>query len=253
MSLDHDKRPSETPVVRASRAKFGKTLLGGFQVIYLCPKCKQELTTKNNAVMAGDTCPHCNAAFVFDEQIKQAFAALLAEKVSREESKRAEQAEKERIREEKKQEQERLASESEELHQQEVEQAMIHVDVSKQDSAEEFRATKSGKSQNTDRLVQYAKWLRSFAWANVVVSLLAILPMLVVTGKLLGPSDRCPPYAYELLGTWLGIFGTCGQLAIGGFVVSELIKLSIRTAQAVEDTAGVLQKTVNSRKSASIT
>ena len=95
---------NETVVVRASRANFGKTLLGGFQVTYRCPRCKQELITKNDAIAAGDTCPHCQASFAFDDKIKEAFAALVAEKQSRE-------AEKERIREAKKIEQARLAAE----------------------------------------------------------------------------------------------------------------------------------------------
>lgn len=109
--------------MRASRAKFGKTLLGGFQVIYRCPHCKQELTTKNDAVMKGDSCPHCNVDFVFDVQIQGAFADLVAKKASREESKQAEQAEKERIRDARRQEEARLAAESEEQHQREIEQA----------------------------------------------------------------------------------------------------------------------------------
>ena len=95
---------NEKSVVRASRAKFGKTLLGGFQVAYRCPRCKQELITNNNAIAAGDTCPHCQASLTFDDQIKEAFTALLAEKQSRE-------AVKERIKEAKKSAQAHWAAE----------------------------------------------------------------------------------------------------------------------------------------------
>jgi uncharacterized Zn finger protein (UPF0148 family) len=103
---------SDKLVVPASRAKFGKTLLGGFQVVYPCPRCGQELTTKNEAVATGDNCPICQATFVFDEPIREAFVALVREKKEREQRKLAAETEKEKLREARKQEQVRAAAEA---------------------------------------------------------------------------------------------------------------------------------------------
>lgn len=86
-------------VVPASVAKFGKTLLGGFNVDYPCPRCRQPLTTKNEAVLSGDHCPHCKTSFVFDAPIRQAVSQFLAEKQIAEQKKQVQEAEKQAARE----------------------------------------------------------------------------------------------------------------------------------------------------------
>jgi hypothetical protein len=88
---------NEKLVVKAKRAKLGKTLLGGLQVVYPCPRCKDELTTKND-VSLGDTCPSCKASFEFESEIKDVFAKFEAQKKQQAEAQAAAQAEKERIR-----------------------------------------------------------------------------------------------------------------------------------------------------------
>jgi hypothetical protein len=89
--------PDDKLVVHASDAKFSKSLMGAFQVAYPCPRCTQELMTKNEALMTGDCCPHCKVSFVFDDRIQQAFAVLLAEKRSKEERKLADKTAKEKL------------------------------------------------------------------------------------------------------------------------------------------------------------
>jgi len=93
--------PNEKPLISAARSKFGKTLLGGFQVVYLCPGCNQELTSKDDAILADDTCPSCKTTFGFDPTITQAFTSFITEKRDRDAKRLAAEAEKETRRREK--------------------------------------------------------------------------------------------------------------------------------------------------------
>jgi len=67
-------------VVQAVDARWEKKSLGGvvfnkpgLVVTYPCPRCKASLKSKGEIVAAGDSCPNCQAAYDFDEKIKQAY------------------------------------------------------------------------------------------------------------------------------------------------------------------------------------
>jgi hypothetical protein len=98
MGKDDPKHSAEVPVVKASNAKFGKSVVG-FAVSYRCPKCKDSLTSWNKAVETGEVCPQCSTFFVFDDAIRSQFSAIEAQKQAKKDRKEAEQAEKERLRE----------------------------------------------------------------------------------------------------------------------------------------------------------
>jgi uncharacterized Zn finger protein (UPF0148 family) len=82
-------------IVSASQAKFGKTLLGAFEVAYRCPKCKAELKSKGLPIVDGDSCPNCQSAFEFDLPIKEAFASFQQTIADRAEEKRLAKLQKE--------------------------------------------------------------------------------------------------------------------------------------------------------------
>ena len=100
---------NEKLVVKAKQAKLGRTLLGGVQVVYPCPRCRDELITKND-VSLGDTCPRCKTSFEFEDEIKGVFAKFEAQKKQQAEAQAAAQAEKEKIRQAKQEERARLAA-----------------------------------------------------------------------------------------------------------------------------------------------
>lgn len=129
----------ETPVVKASSAKFGKTLLGGFRVDYKCPRCKQDLTTKDDAAVKGDQCPHCSTSFAFDEEIQRAYSVFFSEKQSIEQKRQAQQAAADAAREEKQREKARLEAEAAERRRSEAAAERARWAQSQQDEFEKAK------------------------------------------------------------------------------------------------------------------
>jgi hypothetical protein len=130
-------------VVKAQRATLAKTRLGGLQVVYPCPRCKDELTTKND-VSLGDTCPSCNTSFEFDAEIKDTFAKFEAHKKQQAEAlaaaQAAAQAEKERIRQAQKSQQEKARAEA-------LSQEQLKRNVEREEAAERERKAELSKAR----------------------------------------------------------------------------------------------------------
>lgn len=169
---------NDTFVVRASIAKYGKTLLGGYHVDYSCPRCRHALTTTDEAVVQGDYCPHCKLRIEFDEHIKKAAEPILVAKQARDQRRQAERAEKERAKEEAKKEKARLEREAAKQYAQENEQ--YRSAITQQEQAERRsreRATRANARDISDATALLAVVL-SLGGFGAVISLMMSFALL---------------------------------------------------------------------------
>jgi DNA-directed RNA polymerase subunit M/transcription elongation factor TFIIS len=164
-----------TLIVSSKRATIRRTLLGGLQVAYPCPRCRDQLITKND-VSLGDKCPRCATAFDFDDEIKKTFSAFVAEKQSRDAQLAAQKVEQQRLLEAEKEERAReaVAAEAEYRLLQKIERAeAVRIE---RDAEQQAKRAFESAARSIDEPYQMLAAILAMAWiATAIVSLAAFV------------------------------------------------------------------------------
>lgn len=99
MAADETKQPSKQRVVEMVKAS--KNWKGAYQADYNCPKCRAPLVSLDDTLLATETCPNCNAAFIFGPGVQAGYRIHEATVEEKAAEKRRQAGERKRIEDEK--------------------------------------------------------------------------------------------------------------------------------------------------------
>ena len=86
MAADETKQPGKQRVVEMVKAS--RNWKGAYQADYNCPKCRSPLVSLDDTLLAIETCPNCDAAFIFGTAVQTEYRTHKATIERKEEEKR---------------------------------------------------------------------------------------------------------------------------------------------------------------------
>ncbi len=118
MAADETKQPSKQRVVEMVKASRNRK--GAYQADYNCPACRAPLVSLDDTLLGTETCPNCNAAFVFGTAVQTEYRTHKAALERKE-------AEKQRVAEQRRllAEEREIAAEAERQRLAEVERSIV--------------------------------------------------------------------------------------------------------------------------------